>query len=395
MTMPEQRQQDRVQEAIARMADFAERTGLSSAQPPRRYLWTDAFAVCNFLGLARVTGEDRYLDLALRLMDQVHFVLGRHRDDDPGRGWISGLDAEQGRRHPTQGGLRIGKPLPERAPGDPMDPRLEWERDGQYFHYLTRWMQALDLAARATGRGELSLWARELAETAHAAFSYLPSGHGRPRMYWKMSIDLKRPLVSSMGQHDPLDGLVTCAQLKATAGTLKGAPASPSMAEELEDFAIMTEALELVTDDPLGLGGLLMDATRVAQLRTQGAFGDDGLLERLLDAAHAGLRHFAAEGGPADAAETRLGFRELGLAIGLEGVDWMRDAPAAAADTRGADGTLAALADYLPLGERILAFWREPAHREARSWTGHLDINEVMLASALVPEGALALPRPG
>ena len=35
------------------MEEFAEATGLSGKATPRLYLWTDAFAVCNFLGLAR------------------------------------------------------------------------------------------------------------------------------------------------------------------------------------------------------------------------------------------------------------------------------------------------------------------------------------------------------
>ena len=39
------------------MLEFAERTGLVSDRPPRRYLWTDAFAVCNFLGIYRKTEE--------------------------------------------------------------------------------------------------------------------------------------------------------------------------------------------------------------------------------------------------------------------------------------------------------------------------------------------------
>ena len=47
---------------------FAERTGLTAARPPQRYLWTDAFAVCNFLGLAHATGEPRYTELALQLV---------------------------------------------------------------------------------------------------------------------------------------------------------------------------------------------------------------------------------------------------------------------------------------------------------------------------------------
>ena len=54
----------RIEEAIAFMNNFAERTGLTSEQPPRRYLWTDAFAVCNYIGLARITGEQQYMELA-------------------------------------------------------------------------------------------------------------------------------------------------------------------------------------------------------------------------------------------------------------------------------------------------------------------------------------------
>jgi hypothetical protein len=57
----------RVREAIELMTGFAERTGLSSARPQQRYLWTDAFAVCNFLGLSHTTGEKRYMEMALRL----------------------------------------------------------------------------------------------------------------------------------------------------------------------------------------------------------------------------------------------------------------------------------------------------------------------------------------
>ncbi len=88
------------------------------------------------------------------------------------RGWISGLAEREGEAHPTRGGLRIGKPLPERAPGEPFDERLEWDRDGQYFHYLTKWMHALDQVARATGQPMFNVWARELAHAAHRAFTY-------------------------------------------------------------------------------------------------------------------------------------------------------------------------------------------------------------------------------
>jgi hypothetical protein len=79
----------RAQSAIDLMGGFAERTGVTSDRPQQRYLWTDSFAVCNFLGLWRATGDDQYRRLALRLVDDVHRVLGRHRGDDQRRGYLS------------------------------------------------------------------------------------------------------------------------------------------------------------------------------------------------------------------------------------------------------------------------------------------------------------------
>jgi hypothetical protein len=60
----------------AMMTEFAERTGLTSrTRPPRRYLWTDAFAVCNYLELFRRTGEEPFQQDAIRLVSQVHQIL--------------------------------------------------------------------------------------------------------------------------------------------------------------------------------------------------------------------------------------------------------------------------------------------------------------------------------
>jgi len=195
-------------------ANFVE---IHSLVRPRRYLWTDAFAVCNFLGLYQETGGEEFKDLALKLVDQVHDTLGRHRKDDSRTGWISGLDEEDGRLHPTKGGLRIGKQLQERGSNDPFNERLEWDRDGQYHHYLTKWMHTLNRVSRVTGDLKFNTWAVEPAKPAHARFVYALSYGGPKRMNWKMSIDLSRPLVPSMGQHDPLDGFVTYNELQATA----------------------------------------------------------------------------------------------------------------------------------------------------------------------------------
>jgi hypothetical protein len=156
----------RVDQARQVMRAFAEDTGLvGEGRQPLRYLWTDAFAVCNFLAL----GET---DLALRLVDQVHRTLGRR---DPrhgsGPGWLSGHDDEAAEEHPTWGGLRIGKKLAERSEDEPFDELLEWDRDGQYFHYLTRWMRALDQVACRTGDAAFNRWALELADAALAVVS--------------------------------------------------------------------------------------------------------------------------------------------------------------------------------------------------------------------------------
>jgi hypothetical protein len=338
------------------MASFAERTGLTGAKPQRRYLWTDAFAVCNLLGLGRI-------DDALALIGRVHHVLGRHRADDPRRGWISGLSEADGEAHPTLGGLRIGKPMPERQAGEPPDDQLEWDRDGQYFHYLTKWMQALDQAARVTGDSKLAGWARELADTAHRRFVH--ESRGSRRMYWKMSIDLMRPQVASMGHHDPLDGYITCLQLDATS------PRGPDLAEARADFRAMIEPGALATGDPLGIGGLLIDASRLAQLDR-----DRSLRDAIVAAARVGLEHYIHQPELRRSAEQRLAFRELGLAIGL-----------AAADR---DPTLG---QFSRVRETITAFWSDPAHQRTRTYREHEDINDVMLATSLAPSGLLVLHR--
>lgn len=354
-------------EAAALMSGFAARTGLTSKAPGRRYLWTDAFAVCNFLGLGEA-------DLALRLIDRVHHTLGRHRPDDARTGWISGLSEAEGEAHPTRGGLRIGKALPERGPREPFDERKEWDRDGQYFHYLTRWMHALDRAARATGRPRLDLWARELLEAAFAAFA---SGG---RMVWKKSIDLSRALVPSMGQHDPLDGFITCVQLRAD---MEPGAGGPDLAGALAGFGKMIEGGNWATADALGLGGLLADALRVEQLVERGALPGDALVRTLLGAARDGLRLYAQLGELEEPASRRLAFRELGLSIGVHAAERMAGRDLSAASR----ALLAELGPFLPQAEAIESFWLR--RRGETGWAEHQDINDVMLATSLAPGGFL------
>jgi hypothetical protein len=391
------------EQARAIMLDFASLTGLDPAGGrPVRYLWTDAFAVCNYLGLSQASRDRTFLDLALRLVDQVHHTLGRHREDDPRTGWISGLGEEEGERHPTIGGLRIGKRLPERRRGEPPGERLEWDQDGQYFHYLTKWMHALSRVARATGDPKYLTWAVELAKTAHARFTYAPRAGGGGRMYWKMSIDLTYPLVLSMGQHDPLDGLVTDCELQLAARN-SGQSQPPDLGAEIAGMAGICAGMELATDDPLGTGGLLSDALRIAQILVQGGpefVGDlgqevdlPGLLGDVLRAALFGLDAFSDSGCLGLPADLRLAFRELGLAIGLSAVEGLRHAMEDHPVLFGEDSSLKvqaeALDQYLPIGDIIEKFWMNARNREATSWTEHKEINMVMLATSLAPGGFL------
>jgi len=378
------------------MMEFADLTGLSPAgKTPRRYLWTDAFAVCNFLELHRQTGDEEYKDLALRLVDQVHHVLGRHREDDTRTGWISGLSEEEGRRHPTAGGLRIGKGMNERNRRESYDERLEWDRDGQYYHYLTRWMHALNRVSRVTGNFTFNVWAIELAKTAHARFTYLPSRVSGKRMYWKMSIDLSRPLVPSMGQHDPLDGLITYRQLQATAERDKKITAGQDLESEIADMAQICEGRTWDTDDPLGIGGLLCDAYRSAQLSVDQGSEENDLLATLLECSLRGLGHFARGSSLMSPAADRLAFRELGLSIGLRAVQKLQGLikgdPELFGKGHPVHTKIKSLMRYLPLYEGIEKFWLDAASTENDTWRAHREINMVMLATSLAPDGYLAL----
>ena len=368
------------------MDGFARSTGLEGTSPQRRYLWTDAFAVCNFLGLAGVTGESRYRDLALQLVDRVHGTLGRHRRDDPRSGWISGLDEVEGRDHPTMGGLRIGKPSPERGQGEPADPEAEWDRDGQYYHYLTKWMHALLRVWQETGDPTYHRWATELAAFSQRAFE-TPDGS---RLYWKISIDGSRPQVPSSGLHDPLDGLLTLASLMEdrpeTASSL-----TEALEKAMRDLSRMCQGGSWRTQDPLGAGSLLVDLYRGARLGSRVPLVD-GLLPRVLRDAIDSLRLAVAHGGWRQPASRRIAFREIGLAIGLRSADRLIGPGRDELGSSGLD--VAAVLDPLiptlrPLAEEIERFWMTPEHREADGWSAHRDISIVMLATSLHPAGFL------
>lgn len=216
--------------------------------PPRsgghrgRYLWTDAFGVINFLTMHSEykrsgndkIGDDRYLVLADRLVETVHGILGRKRD---GRSRLRGAtDA-----NPLAGGLRIGKTDPHGPDGD-----------GQYHHYLTVWMFALNRMTRASGDMKYNRQAIELAKAIHPKF-FVDRSAARPRMVWKMNMDLTEPMVKSEGNLDPIDGYVIFRLLQATAIE---AGDGAVLTEEIDDYkrTMQRKGEHFVSSDPLDLG---------------------------------------------------------------------------------------------------------------------------------------------
>jgi hypothetical protein len=165
-------------------------------------------------------------------------------------------------------------------------------------------------------------------------------------------------------------------ELHATASMLSRTPSGPSLEAALADLSTMIQDRQWATADPLGLGGLLLDACRVERLKGLRAPVGDGLLEDLLAAAVEGLALYSRLDDMLEPPSRRLAFRELGLAIGL----------GRAEELKGPAAELAALRRHFALGSAIVAFWRDPEHRRNRTWTEHQDINEVMLATSLAIE---------
>jgi hypothetical protein len=129
----------------------------------------------------------------------------------------------------------------------------------------------------------------------------------------------------------------------------------------------MVNRKDWATADPLGLGGLLVDAYRIEQLLQQGSALDERLLEMVLTTALEGIPQYVRSGDRQRRAEHRLGFRELGLTIGLHVVrylwqTWERN-PERLSTRSSIRVILQALMQYAPLADEIESFWRNPEHQ--------------------------------
>ncbi len=149
------------------------------------------------------------------------------------------------------------------------------------------------------------------------------------------------------------------------------------------------------TDDPLGIGGLLCDAYKVAQMIVSNYFEQTDLLETLLDSSLMGLESFVRMNPLKLPVDYRLAFRELGLSIGMRVVQKLHglieEKPALFKKSLPLRKNIEMLMQYTWLIEIIENFWLERTNREAKSWMDHRDINMVMLATSLAPDGFLTL----
>lgn len=297
-----------------------------------RYLWTDAFGVINFITLSKETNDQSYITRAIRLAETVHNVLGKTRD---GKEWLPGASFT----NPVGGGLRIGK---QDATGS--------DGDGQYHHYLTLWMFALNRLSKATDDKKYNDMAISLAKAIHPYFFVNREGPN-PRMVWKISMDRRQPLVRWQGNLDPIDGFLVFRKLQAACDD------TSILSQEIKDYlnVIELKGEHFVSNDTLDLGMTLWTSHWLA--------GKEPYFTDLQKQAEEQVGNLFDQGYLRTSTSRRLAFREYGTCLGIGCVD---DPDAKLQEYRNC----------------IIETWER--HRE--STPGDLKaISEVMRAAALIP----------
>ncbi len=134
-------------------------------------------------------------------------------------------------------------------------------------------------------------------------------------------------------------------------------PHIPALTSAIADMADICQGMSIATDDPLGIGGLLSDSMRIAQLTIKRGSAYDNLLESLLGSGLRGVDYFKRGGSLELPAGYRLAFRELGLSIGLSAAEFLpvlvkenpllfRDSDVMQRQTRYSGGTGTGQEDY-------------------------------------------------
>jgi hypothetical protein len=270
------------------------------------------------------------LDQADALIQDVHRELGCYRHSQRYLGEATPAE-------PMRGGLRIGKE--------------DEQEDGQYFHYLTKWMFALNRMSIARGDQKYNTWAIQLAQTAHKGFVIRGLGGRALRMVWKMSVDLQHVAVSSEGNLDPFDGLVTYRLLQHYSED------KSVLQNEIADMQHFVERKlpTFATSDELDSG----EALWLAEW-----FRDEQWAATLHQVALESIDQLFQSGRLEYPPAYRLLFREMGTVLGLKVAVLQRP------EERD---------QWTERVEKLLSFWSD------KVFDRDTDISPLMYASALLP----------
>jgi len=239
-----------------------------------RYLWTDAYGLILYLSLYKELKDNKYLENAEHLVNEVYRVLGRKK------------------------GIRIGE-----AP----------DRDGQYYHYLTKWMYALNEFGKI--KPEYHEKAVQLVKDIHPAFVAKLKA-GKSFVWWKMKEDLSGPYPGyGKGGLDHYQGYVIYKLIDEKA-----------LSTEIEEMRQMVEQdyPSFICNQDLGIGDMLWTAHFFPNEKWAGVVYERGmhLLDLMWVDVDSQRGYFKRYYGHED---QKIAFSNYGVSVGLQAVNVWKD----------------------------------------------------------------------
>ena len=226
-----------------------------------------------------------------------------------------------------------------------IDSRVELLVLLEYFHYLTKWAFALSRMGKVKNDQRYIRWAIDLIKVVHPRFVYRDR-NDQLHMYWKMSIDLSHPAVSSEGNLDPYDGYITYRLVDALADERQ-------LESELAEMKSMVDLkyARYRSSDPLDLG----EALWITHW-----YPDESWAQAITSKSLQALEELWQRGEFRDSLDQRLAFREFGTTIGVQ------------------------------VNERASERWKDRVDEIHHLWLPHLyerdqDISPVMFCTSLRP----------
>lgn len=188
-----------------------------------------------------------------------------------------------------------------------------------------------------------------------------------------------------------MDGFITFREAQRAAMQAPADAEMHDLSAAIDSLAGLCRQRDWTTEDPLGLGGLLFDACRLCQLMPEQRLDDVQLLQEIMEACGRGLFALSAARQLNRPLAHRLPFRELGLAIGLYGLPVIVATIMEFENRPALQRAVDRLLPYEPLADQIVRIWLSHARQPDTNWQAHQDINDVMLATALIPATFLSV----